>query len=337
MAAAQQVGTPVDAASFTLPHVPGTDRVPQRIAAEDEAELRWFLDSPPVACLAQSGGFGAQLERAESFGYGALPCRKCGGAWKMRRRKRDGTEVVIGWRDGTGRRPRKHFGKQETYAAALARYRRAMVREHRIVVVTHHPADPAVKAAVRAAFDARDQHPLTEAELRELFPALPDDWTTECNACGGIGVVPRRAPTHTEVTVWFTGSSKQEGRTPKAVQEVADAADRAYADGFTAVSRAELERYLEVERLLRDVAALSLVARVALEEYYAPRTVQTVGLARGAKFTPRPTAFEALWPLTSVGLIAASAGAKARRMRESQELYSHACSVYNLAAYGAGS
>lgn len=341
MAAAQTIGIPTDAARFELPHVDGADRVPQRLTAEDEGELRWYLDDPVVAGIGKSGGFGGQLERAECFGYGALPCRKCGGAWRMRRRKRDGTEIVIGWRDGTGRRPKKHFGRQETYAGALARYRRAMVREHRIVIVSHHPDDPGIKAAVREAFDARNEHPLTEAELRDLFPALPDEWTVECNACGGLGVAPRRLPSHAEVTVWPMGSSKRTGArvavgTDEIFASAVSAGSSAVSDGYAGVSLGKIERYLDVDRILRDVAALSVVARVALEEYYGPAQVQTPGLARGIKLDRRPTAFEALWPLTSFGAGKVPAEFVGRRAAEAEQLYSHACACWQIAAYGAG-
>src|SRR6185436_8539230 len=146
MAAMQTVGLTTSQGSalgLVLPLIPELSRVPQRLHAEDEGELRWFLDDPPIAAVFKSGGFGAALERAEAFGYGALPCRKCGGTWRMRRRMRDGSEVVTDWRDGTGRRPKKHFGIQETYAVALARYRLDQQREHGVAIVSRHPEDPA--------------------------------------------------------------------------------------------------------------------------------------------------------------------------------------------------
>lgn len=341
MAAAQTIGKPTEFPSLELPSVDGTDRVPQRIPAEDEHELRWYLDDPPVAGLARTGGFGGQLERAEAFGYGALPCRACGGTWRRRRRNRDGSETVTNWRDGTGRRPKKHFGRQETYATALARYRVDMRRLHRIELVSSHPADPQARAAVVEAFRRRGQRVMTEAELRELFPQLPDDLTVTCGACNGIGVVPRRAAKHGEVTVWPTGSSKRTGAREglgigELVGRAIDQGAVAVSDGYSGVHLGDLERYLDVDRVLRDVAELSVVARVVLEEYYGPRFVDEGGRLRGLRTKARPTAFEALWPLTSVGPGAAPKDAAGRRAAEATALYDHACACWNLAAYGAG-
>lgn len=339
MAAAQKVGTDnaLDHRALKLPNIPELVRVPRRMQGEDENELRWFLDDPPVAGIIARGGFGAMLERAEAFGYGALPCRKCGGTWRARRRRKDGSVMITNWRDGTGRRPKKHFGVQETYATALARYRVAMRRELRIVIVSHH-ADPAMRAAIDEAFRARGERAMTDAELRELFPALPDGWTTECKPCQGIGIVSRRLPTHAEVTAWPTGSSKRSGALEArgADELVERSAGRAsLSDGYAGVSLGELERYLAVDVLLRDVAELAPIARVALEEYYGPEIARGNHGRLAYRQRREASGFEALWPFTSVPN-ATMAVDKGRRMREAEQLYSFGCSVFNLCAYGAG-
>jgi hypothetical protein len=333
-------------ARLALPKVPGLDQVAWRISAEDEGEIRWRLSEPLLASITSSGGVGAMLEIAESFGYGALPCRKCGGRWRRRRRLEDGTEVVEGWKDGTGRRPKKHFGVRETYATALARYRTEMKREHRIVIVSKHPEDPVVRAAVEEAFKKRGERVMTEAELRELFPTLPDtnDWTEPCKECKGLGVVPRRGATHAEVTVWPTGSSKRTGaREAVGADELVERAERGSArwlnDGYGVVSLGSLERYLAVEIVLRDVATLSPLARVGIEEYYAPPRRERW---EPGKFDPIqvPTGHRALWPLTPAGRepkcssAAAEKERQARRAREADALYDHMCACWNLAAYG---
>src|SRR5688572_25439181 len=138
-----------------LPSTPQLANVPARIDAEDERDLRTFFENPSVATITQSSGaFGGQLERAEAFGFGALPCRRCGGRWRRVEQRmnpvtRETEEVVIGWRDGTGRRPKKHFGKRETYAEALARYRFQQAIELKIVIGTY--PNPSEKSGVNAA------------------------------------------------------------------------------------------------------------------------------------------------------------------------------------------
>src|SRR3954463_10441381 len=64
---------------FSLPEIPALRRVARRIDSEDEAELRWYLRDPQIASIAaSSGAFGNQLDQAASFGFGALPCKRCG-------------------------------------------------------------------------------------------------------------------------------------------------------------------------------------------------------------------------------------------------------------------
>ena len=95
-------------APFMLPSIPRLAKVPQRLSADDEAELRWRLQNPVVASLAEQGSsFGVQLERAEAFGFGAVPCKRCGGSFRARRSKRDGEERFeqipdSDWKPGRG-------------------------------------------------------------------------------------------------------------------------------------------------------------------------------------------------------------------------------------------
>lgn len=340
-----------------LPVVPGILNVPRRLQADDEIDLRWFLDDPRLSGIRGSSDFGAQLARAESYGFGALPCRACGGTWSRRYIDKNGQERVKGWRDGTGYCPKKRRGKkgkQESYAEALARYRLEQRHALNIVIVSHHPTDPATKAAVDQAFKEQGKRVMTEAELRELFPTLPQpgdpecaEWSVPCPACKGIGVVERRLPRHAEVTVWPTGSSKRPGaREPIGADELVVRAaikGKAVWDGYSGVSLTELERYVAVELLLRDVAAVSVRARVVLEEYYGPQAKHRHGQPRGSlrgnpigggRIERREPGLRALWPLTTVGPNASTDAQKSRRAAEVAALYSHGCGVYNLVAYG---
>ncbi len=329
-----------------IPHVDGIDQVPRRLHAEDEIELRWFLDDPRLGGIRGTSDFGAQLARAESFGFGALPCRTCGGKWK--RKNGPSGEEVTAWRDGTGRRPNKRFGTQETYAVALARYRTEQMRQGlqvtpggprlQVVTVSRHHADPTIRAAEAEAFAALGQIALTHEETREFWPTLPDEQTSTCPSCKGIGVVPRRAPTHAEVTAWPTGSSKQPGAREAvgADQLVARAAlsGRDVWDGYSGVSLRDLERYVDVDMCLRDTASTSPLARYVLEEYYGPPVLRRNSAERFR--TVREVGFEALWPLTKVGTTARTTADKSKRASEVAALYAHACGVYNLCAYGMG-
>ena len=98
---------------------------------------------------------GGQLERAEAFGYGALPCRRCGGKWKKSVVTDNGEVSLDGngkpledfatWRDGTGRKPKHRIGKRgkpETYAMALARYRVEQQRALKIVISAYPKPSP---------------------------------------------------------------------------------------------------------------------------------------------------------------------------------------------------
>src|SRR5688572_8656434 len=78
---------------FDLPPVLGLEFVPRRLDADDEADLRWRFSSPEIATASGASSMGPSLERAESYGYGALPCRRCGGRWR-RRVRRDGETAI---------------------------------------------------------------------------------------------------------------------------------------------------------------------------------------------------------------------------------------------------
>jgi hypothetical protein len=284
-------GSTVERAGLVLPSIPELSKLPTHIDAEDEREIRSFLENPSVATITQSSGaFGGQLERAEAFGYGALPCRRCGGRWRSRvvfsdELGRD-VELVTRWRDGTGRQPKKRIGKggkRESYAAALARYRVQQRLELKIVL-TAYPT-PSTESGVDAAalWDAmvdsyweRGEALMTEQDFREAFPALPDEWTEPCTPCEGLGVVPRRHPNgfrREEVTVWPKGSSVRVGGHENLDADglVAALADGDVHDGRALVRFDALAAWLATARILRDVETLSPIAREGIERLYAPR------------------------------------------------------------------
>lgn len=304
---------------FTIPHIPELESVARRIDADDERELRRYLQQPALAVLTGSSGFGGQLDRAAAYGYGALPCRRCGGSWRRRIRSKDG-ERVVGWKDGSGWAPKRRFGKRETYATALARYRKEQARLHRIVIGTYPtPSEESgIDAAqlwesLRETYDARGEHLMTETDFRQLYDRLPDEVCVRCEACDGMGVVPRRAPAHVEVTCWPKGSSVGQG-SPN-------------GDHMVHLST-DLHDHLMVEVLLQKVAQVSPIARAALEGYYGPSA------HRDGR--PKKAAWEGLHELTSAGnepetTRGPKAAWEARRARQAAELYDHACRCWNWA------
>ena len=347
--------------TFSIPVLPELRFAPRRIDEEDEAELRWRFGDPYVTQLYSGGsGFGMQLERAASLGYGPLPCRRCGGRWRIRRRGKDGKEEVVDWRDGTGLAPRDNFGKRVTYAAALAAYRAEIKAELHVVTISGWPTsdpDGHARGAVVDAFRARGELVMTEPEFREAYSVLPEDRCRPCGACGGIGVVPRRAASHSEVTVWCTGSSKQLGgqerddihtlerKVGKAIGATAWK-DGFMRDGNSGVHFGQLQRYVEVERVLSDVAALSPLARAALEAYYTPALNPMEAFAATffgrATRAPRKTGWKALAEFTPAGRQEPGQRSveglwQAARARQAAELYDFACKCFNVAAYGVAS
>lgn len=322
---------------FVLPDVPGIYGAPVRLDDAEEALLRWYFGDPAVASVARSSGsFGAQLEIASAYGYGSVPCRRCGGRWRMRRK--NGRDVLVDWRDGTGLCPRDHFGKRVTYASALAAYRQKMQREHAIVlssVPTPKP-DSGVTGeqlwdSMVEAFARQGKALMTDAAFRALFDRLPEELCRPCQACGGIGVVPRRAAAHVEVTAYPTGSSKH-GTTARRKDPEAAIADMnergVVADGFGLVAMGELARYREMHEVMADVARLSPLAAVSLEEFYSAPGTRWDRLGSTRQGGQR--ALEALvTELYDVdGPVAARAASKLR---------DHQCAVYHVAAYGAAS
>jgi hypothetical protein len=313
-----------------LPSVPGLELVPRRLLGDDEADLRWRLSDPAVASLFGSSGMGASLERAESYGYGALPCRRCGGRWR-RKMRRNGEQVIIGWLDGTGREPKKHWGKRVTYAEALARWRADQCRKHHLVVISHHHEDPGVRELTIATFWDRGEQVVTPEELRDMFPTLPESETRPCQTCGGIGVVPRRSATAREVTVWPKGSSVRLGGSEglsaeefaEAIEVAAAAGDDGHSrvrDACASVSLRALERFVAVEQILVDVGRVAPIARIALEEYYR----EGGGMHELLGLTPAAAEHEAY------------RGSKweARRQAQADELLDFAGQCWNLCAWG---
>jgi hypothetical protein len=131
-----------------------------------------------------------------------------------------------------------------------------------------------------------------------------------------MGIVPRRAPAHVEVTCWPKGSSVQQG-SPN-------------GDHMVHLS-GEVHWYLGLELALQAMARLSPIARAALEAYYAPKERRD---QRGLKHAQK-TAWDALHALTEAGNEPDPQGAEkrsweARRARQAQELYTHTCRVWNL-------
>jgi hypothetical protein len=191
------------------------------------------------------------------YGYGSLPCRRCGGRWRSRRR--NGKDAGVEWRDGTGLCPKDHFGKRVSYATALAAYRARMQREHRIVLSSKPVPKPELgidgeelwEASV-AAFKAQDKKLMTDAAFRSMFDRVPEELCQPCRMCQGIGVIPRRAAAHVEITAYPTGSSKH-GATARRKDPGDALADMSSTgvvqDGFGIVAMGELERYREVHEV----------------------------------------------------------------------------------------
>ena len=317
--------------AFALPSIPALTHAPRRIDDEDEQTLRWYFRDPPVAALARSSGaFGNQLEIASAYGYGSLPCRRCGGRWRAR--MRNGRPSVVDWRDGTGLCPRDHFGKKVSYASALAAYRVRMQREYRIVLSSKPTPRPGLDVTVEqiwqgsvAAFAAQGKRLMTDSEFRSLFDRLPEELCHPCRACQGIGVIPRRAAAHVEITAYPTGSSKHgtTARRKDPQKALADMSDRGVvADGFGLVAMGELERYREVHEVIADMARLSPIAAVSLEEYYGgPTSFATHDRKSGQRaLTDMVTE---LYGLEGAALV-----------RAVSALRDHQCGVYHLAAYG---
>lgn len=346
------------ARTFSIPNLPELRWAPRRIDEEDEIEIRWRFGEANLTVLYGGGsGFGMQLERAAALGYGPLPCRRCGGRWRSRLRGKAGTEEILDWRDGTGRAPLDHFGKRVTYATALAAYRAEIKAKLRIQTITtwpHSDSSGDARAAIIDAFARRGELVMTESELREAYQILPEDRCRICPACDGIGVVPRRAASHAEVTAWPTGSSKQLGGQER---DDADTLERKVGkaigatkwkdgimrDGNSGVHFGELQRYVEIERTLADVARLSPLARAALEQYYTPSVdplrlfIETFfGLEPKAR---RKTGWKAIATLTPAARAPDSRQPvkglqDAAIARQSAELYDFACKCFNVAAYG---
>jgi hypothetical protein len=309
--------------TFALPDIPQLRHVPRRIDADDEAELRWFARGPSVANIARSSGaFGNQLDVASAFGFGSIPCVRCGG--RIRKRKRGGKDVVVDWRDGTGLAPKDHFGKRVSYATALADYRKRMQKELGIVLSSKPVPKPELgfdpaqlwRASVDA-FAAQGKRLMTDADFRAVFEKLPENLCQPCRICQGIGVVPRRAAAHAEVTAYPTGSSKHGGTEERAdLWALSERMSKGgvIRDGAGRIGTRELERYQEVAAIMADVAGMSEMALLSLEEYYADDNGQR--------------ALEVLVE-DRFGLKGAA------RMRAASELRDHQCQVFNLAAYGA--
>jgi hypothetical protein len=276
-------------AGLALPTIPELEKLPARIDEADERDLRWRFENPSVATITQSSGaFGGQLERAECFGFGALPCRRCGGRWRrivtrLNPVTEELEEVVLGWRDGTGRRPRDRFGRPETYSNALARYRVEQALKLKIVIGTY--PNPSEESGVDAEqlwgalldsyWENGERALMTQHEFREAFGTLPEERTAPCDPCQGLGVVPRRNPTgfrREEVTCWPKGSSVGGHENLDAdglVAELEGGGD--VHDGRALVRVDALARWMGVEEVLRDVEAISPIAREGIERKYAPR------------------------------------------------------------------
>lgn len=304
---------------FALPEIPRLHHAARRIDSEGEGELRWFFSGPPIASVSSSSGaFGNQLEIASAFGFGSLPCRRCGG--RFRTRKRGAKETIVDWRDGTGMAPKDHFGQRVTYAAALAQYRKRMQKEHQIVLTSKPEPregidpDQAWEAMVWA-FKAQGKVLMTDQAFRAAYDRVPDEHCKPCLPCQGIGVVPRRAAAHVEVTAYPTGSSKHgSGKADDGSQPERQIKKGVLRDGAVVVSLRELDRYRDMRTILADVVGMSPIALESLEEYYC----QENGQRALERFVEE-----------RFGLVGPA------RLRAASQLRDHQCQVYNIAAFGA--
>jgi hypothetical protein len=350
-------------APFLLPHIPRLKQVPQRIDADDEAEIRWRLVNPVIASLAEMGsGFGLQLERAESFGFGAVPCKRCGGRWRVKRSARDGEEYFpeADWQGGRGWMPKDRFGKRISYATAYAEHLVVMKRVHKIVIIDRPKPKPGagftaeqVWSALAEHHKARGETLMTEQELREYFPDLPEEGCEPCDACDGLGIVPRRTPWHAPITAFPTGSSKEPAsgsvRDDAATLMRKAALGGPMADATTVLEWGMLARWFAVERLLADVAGIAPIARLALEGFYRPQTLEEQDYATrfhecssllNSNRTAQPHGWAALNELTPSARSPEAADSprhgvwRAERDAEAAKLYDFACAAWNLTAYG---
>jgi hypothetical protein len=170
--------------------------------------------------------------------------------------------------------------------------------------------------ASKIAFANQGKLLMTDHDFRALFDRLPEEQCQPCRLCQGIGVIPRRAAAHVEITAYPTGSSKH-GATArrkdpgKAVEEMSDKG--LVNDGFGLVAMGELARYREIHELMADVAKLSPIAAVSLEEYYSER--------RGQEALER-----------MVGELFGLEGGAA--VRAASKLRDHQCAVFQTACYG---
>jgi hypothetical protein len=344
----EEAEKPPPIAALKLPDIPQLQHCAARIEHADEVELRWAARNPGVAYMRHSSGeFGRQLQHAESFGYGALPCRRCGGKWRSKRMAKGAqctecraslptgaTECPAchamfgsGWQDGSGQSPKPRLGKggkRMTYTMLLAEYRVKMQQQLGIVLMSRPMPKPESGIVADVAwqmisdkFKADGKTLMTDAEFRALFPRVPEEECEPCTECGGIGVVPRRGARHdSEITAFPTGNSKQiGGREAQSVEKLNAQLARGMAvvDGDACVVLGELERWVTVQNILADVGRVAFIARVALDEYYSDDN----GMDRLVEMCP-----------------GATDGVRARAAGELRDFMSK---CFNLCAYGAES
>lgn len=349
----------VDPEVFRIPFVQDLQGQPRRVNDEDARELRWFFGDPQVTALlgASASGassFGAQLERAALLGYGPMPCRKCGGRWRVRRPRKD--SVCVGCtglvhagadkcphcsrpcsadeQDGTGWAPGPRFGKV-AYAGALAMYRTEQKLEFRIATIskwpTFNPATGSTGDQARSetieAFSLRGENVMTEADFREVYPRLPEEECEPCRTCKGSGVVSRaRSASHarSRVTAWPTGSSKSGSGTRDDVDALESkvAQGGRMRDGNSSVNLNDLERFTHMQMTLRDAAGIAPLARAALEAFFQPSSTRVGKLTK--KSLAATNGRNALKELTPTG--------SAREIGELEDFMSQ---VWNLVAWGA--
>ena len=286
--------------------------VPSRLVAKDAQDLRWFLDNPPIAQVSASS-FGASLARAGLYGYGSMPCLRCGGD-----RKRG--------RPGTGFSPRS--GKP--YRKELERYRRAYLAALGFRLVQDTAKARRTQELMQVLDVAGEvRQVVTREQVQDLVPELPLELCLPCNPCGSRGIVPKLTHTRRPITA-------------RPTCEVSNSTEPS-----AAVDGAALIRWCRVERRLAKAQSLDPGCRIVLETYYGPGGGDLTCLwllTPGGRIVAEQAANPQSLPLEILlhnerqrkDLGEAERAKHGRATRESGALFDRACRAWNVAGMREG-
>lgn len=278
-------------------------RTSNRIDEADARELRWYFGNPPIAGVFSESSFGAQLERAELFGLGGRPCTKCGGD---RKSHKTGT----GWATKSGK----------PYAAELKAFRKSEAKRLDF-------KGRGIRVCDAAAVDGWKRLGINAISPEQIASELPPRLVRPCPSCELSGWIPGRPRRRGVQTARPTGSSVTVGA----------------REPGTGVDEQALARYGKLSRILEAVRNESALARAALEVFYRRDGGSIVDLAwltpAGQEFVDRAPNPLGLTPET---LLQNERDAQrsdpstdralvlGRIVRESTELWDHACQTWNL-------